>query len=201
MRVNVHSHIVVDQPRRSNKKADILHAALELFAQRGFHGTSVPEIARAAGVAAGTIYRHFESKEALVNELYRRSKAALMAQLYMGLVFDSDLRLQFGMFWGNLVTFARNDPMGFQFLEMHHHATYLDPTSLDLERRSLEPLAHLVEHSAAAEIMKPMPAAALMSIVWGAFVRLIKTEQEGHLELTDEILEQAEQACWDAITR
>lgn len=199
--MNVHSHIVIEQPKRTNKKAAILRAALELFAQRGFHGTSVPEIARTAGVAAGTIYRHFESKEALVNELYRRSKASLMARLYTGLVFDSDLRLQFGMFWGNLVTFARNDLMAFQFLEMHHHATYLDSTSRDLERRSLGPISQLIEHSAATDLMKPMPAAALMSIVWGAFVRLIKTEQEGYLELTDDTLAQAEQACWDAITR
>ncbi len=199
--MNVHSPVLIEQPGRTNKKPDILRAALELFAKRGFHGTSVPQIARDAGVAAGTIYRHFESKAALVNELYRRAKAALMAQLYTGLRLDGDLRLLFGMFWGNLATFARNEPMAFQFLEMHHHATYLDPTSLDLERRSLEPIAELLEHSAAAELMKPMPPAALMSIVWGAFVRLVKTEREGYLELTDELIVQAEQACWDAITR
>lgn len=199
--MNVHSHIVVEGPSRQNKKGAILDAALELFADRGFHGTSVPDIARSAGVAAGTIYRHFESKEALVNELYRRSKAGLMAHLYTGLGLDGDLRLLFGMFWSNLVSFARRQPMAFRFLELHHHATYLDPTSLDLERRSLEPIALLLERSAAVELMKPMPPAALMSIVWGSFVRLIKTEQEGYLDLDDDTLDQAEQACWDAITR
>jgi len=201
MRVNVHSRMDVDQPARSNKKPDILLAALSLFAERGFHGTSVPEIARTAGVAAGTIYRHFESKEALVNELYRRSKAALMAHLYTGLRLDGDLRLLFGMFWGNLASFARSESMAFQFLELHHHGTYLDPTSLDLERGSLEPIAKLLEHSTAVELMKPMPPAAMMSIVWGAFVRLIKSEKEGYLDLDDHVLAQAEQACWDAITR
>ena len=49
-------------------------AALELFVERGFYGTAVPEIAERAGVGAGTIYRYFESKEALVNALYREQK-------------------------------------------------------------------------------------------------------------------------------
>ena len=47
-----------------DKREAVLGAALELFVERGFHGTTVPEIAERAGVGAGTIYRHFASKEA-----------------------------------------------------------------------------------------------------------------------------------------
>src|SRR5689334_15289154 len=59
---------------RGDKREAILAAALELFVERGFYGTAVPEIAERAGVGAGTIYRYFESKETLVNELYREQK-------------------------------------------------------------------------------------------------------------------------------
>ena len=55
------------------KHQKILSAALELFANRGFHGTAVPDVAKLAGVGAGTIYRYFENKEALVNAVYHRS--------------------------------------------------------------------------------------------------------------------------------
>src|SRR6185503_418939 len=58
----------------TDKREAIMTAALELFVERGFFGTAVPEIADKAGVGAGTIYRYFESKEALVNELYRQEK-------------------------------------------------------------------------------------------------------------------------------
>src|SRR5262249_44827993 len=54
-----------------DKRAAILNAALELFEERGFEATSVPEIAGRAQVAVGTIYRYFVSKEAVVNALYR----------------------------------------------------------------------------------------------------------------------------------
>ena len=57
-----------------DKREAILQAALELFVERGFYGTAVPEIADRASVGAGTIYRYFESKEALVNAIYRQEK-------------------------------------------------------------------------------------------------------------------------------
>src|SRR5207245_677956 len=49
----------------------LIRAALELFTTTGYHFTTTPLIARKAGVAEGTIYRHFDSKQHLLNELYR----------------------------------------------------------------------------------------------------------------------------------
>src|SRR5687767_11805293 len=49
----------------------LLRAALELFTTTGFRSTTTPEIAERAGVAEGTIYRHFSGKEHLLNEVYR----------------------------------------------------------------------------------------------------------------------------------
>ncbi len=51
-------------PQRDTRQA-ILDAALECFAERGFHGVSVREIARAVGVRESGLYHHFGSKEAL----------------------------------------------------------------------------------------------------------------------------------------
>src|SRR5258708_14453597 len=49
----------------------LVRAALELFTTRGYHDTTTPLLAKKAGIAEGTIYRHFDSKEHLLNELYR----------------------------------------------------------------------------------------------------------------------------------
>ena len=46
-------------------------AALELFSSRGYHDTTTAQIAKKAGVAEGTIYRHFPSKQQLLNDIYR----------------------------------------------------------------------------------------------------------------------------------
>ena len=52
----------------------LIRAALELFSSRGYHDTTTAQIAKKAGVAEGTIYRHFPSKQQLLNELYRAAR-------------------------------------------------------------------------------------------------------------------------------
>ncbi len=49
-----------------SRKQWILTAATELFAKQGFNGTATSEIARKAGVAQGTVFHHFKSKENLL---------------------------------------------------------------------------------------------------------------------------------------
>jgi AcrR family transcriptional regulator len=58
-------------PRHSDTKHRISRAALDLFITKGVTETTTREIAQAADVAEGSIYRHFESKEALAWELFR----------------------------------------------------------------------------------------------------------------------------------
>src|SRR5205807_7389332 len=51
----------------------LVRAALELFTAQGYHDTTTPAIAKKAGVAEGTIYRHFAGKQQFFKELYRAS--------------------------------------------------------------------------------------------------------------------------------
>ena len=52
----------------------LIRVALELFSTRGYHDTTTAQIAKKAGIAEGTIYKHFSSKQQLLNELYRAAQ-------------------------------------------------------------------------------------------------------------------------------
>ena len=69
---------------RENKRSVIMQAAVELFANEGFHSTSISQIAQKAGISKGLIYNYFESKEELVKEIFLEG----MEQLFS--LFDSD---------------------------------------------------------------------------------------------------------------
>src|SRR3954463_12113239 len=56
--------------RSGDKRERILRAAVKVFAKNGFHATRVSEVAKAAGVADGTIYLYFKSKEELLFSLF-----------------------------------------------------------------------------------------------------------------------------------
>lgn len=63
-------------PRATRER--LVRAALELFTTQGYHASTTPQIAQRAGVAEGTIYRHFDSKEHLLNEIYRAAVRLLI---------------------------------------------------------------------------------------------------------------------------
>ncbi len=73
----MNDHSVVTVTTVTSKRDAILDAALELFSERTFASTSMPELAQRAGVGAGTIYRYFDSKDALVNALFQRWKTEM----------------------------------------------------------------------------------------------------------------------------
>jgi AcrR family transcriptional regulator len=63
------------------RRTAILDAAMQEFAARGFHGASIDEIARAAGISKALIYEHFPSKEELHVELIERHAGELFRRL------------------------------------------------------------------------------------------------------------------------
>lgn len=61
---------------RERRISDLVRAGEEVFFEKGYHNTSIEDIARKADYAVGTVYRYFESKEHLFEELlYRKMEA------------------------------------------------------------------------------------------------------------------------------
>jgi AcrR family transcriptional regulator len=67
--------------RRLDAQRRITEAALEAFAERGYHGTTTSEIAREAGVAEGTIFRYFATKKDLLLGVIAPVVAAVVAPI------------------------------------------------------------------------------------------------------------------------
>jgi len=182
-----------------DKREQILDAALELFVERGFYGTAVPEIAERAQVGAGTIYRYFDSKEALVNAIYRQQKMQF-AQVALGdFPATAPTREQFRTLWMRMAKFATMHPKAFVFMELHHHQRYLDAENVALEQRMLDLFSNVVVTAQAKGDLKVGPPRLLMGIVMGAFVGVIRScvEIDQPLESADWKL--AEQILWEAV--
>src|SRR6476469_3196970 len=61
----------------TTRRAELLGIAATLFADQGFTNTTVRDIADAAGILSGSLYHHFDSKEAMVDELLDSFQTAL----------------------------------------------------------------------------------------------------------------------------
>lgn len=184
------------RPADTDKRAAILDAALQLFVQRGFHGTAVPELAKLAGVGAGTIYRYFDSKEAIVNALYREWKPRISGFVISGLPPGGSAREAFHAVFARLTEFVSEHPEVYAFLELHHHAPYLDDVSRATEQQVYDFAHAFVLAAQARGALRAAPPAVLMALLHGAFVGFVRFKNEGRLSWSDDELAAAEDALW-----
>jgi len=183
----------------ASKEDAILSAALDLFVERGFHGANVPSIAERAGIAPGTIYYYFASKEALVNTLYRRWKGAIGRRVVDGFPIDRPPREQFRIVWDRMADFALAHPRELEFLELHHHRSYLDDESRATESQVFDFGIAMVRKAQAEQALRPLDPALLMSFANGAFLGVFRQGIAKRVPLTKESFMAAEQCCWEAI--
>lgn len=75
-----------------DKRDTILRAATQVFARRGFFQSQVADIARAAGVAAGTVYLYFRSKDDLLVSIFERTMKETLAEAESAIAVVADPR-------------------------------------------------------------------------------------------------------------
>jgi TetR/AcrR family fatty acid metabolism transcriptional regulator len=70
---------LADRADKADKRDAILRAAIETFAARGFFNAQVADVARGAGVAAGTVYLYFRGKDDLLISIFERTMKEAIA--------------------------------------------------------------------------------------------------------------------------
>lgn len=95
--------------RNPAHRVALLDAATRVFAAEGL-GASTASIAREAGVSTGTLFVYFESKTALVNELYVVLKAGMGRAATEGLAADASPREKLRSMWDRWMVWALEDP-------------------------------------------------------------------------------------------
>jgi AcrR family transcriptional regulator len=186
--------------RGDDKRERILDAALALFAARGFHGTAVPEVADEAGVGAGTIYRYFESKEAIVNALYQHWKQEALNRIFVGFPIDGSVKDKAIALFTGWAEFVVDHPTAAAFLELHHHAPYLDEQSRQIEAQGMAGVCVLIAEARSLGLVRDdVPPELLIALVQGMMTGLVRAHFEKRLVLDAALIAGAARCCWETV--
>lgn len=160
------------QQQKEETARRIFHAAIALFREHGYAGTTVDQIAQAAGVAKGTFFTHFASKDALLDhigaiQLARIAERIAADESFAGRDAISQIRIVMGI----LAEGIMSQPAEMRALTFEIMARR---SLFDIDRQGISELDALIERIIAAgqargELRADAPAARLATMARGTY--------------------------------
>ncbi len=188
---------------KDDKRSAVIHAALDLVAEHGFHGTPMAAVADRADVAAGTIYRYFQSKDALILETYRFLEKALNEVVTEGYPEGGTVRERYLHVGVALVRYLVDSPREFRFLEQFRNSPYgaEHRRALLLGKADKNMVLDLFEEGRREGIVKDLPIPVLLALAFGPLIQICRDAALGFIALDSRLLADSVEACWDAVRR
>ena len=185
------------------KREAVMQATLELVGEHGFHGSPMALIAERAGVAAGTIYRFFDSKDTLIKGIYASLEKQILAAVTLDYPAGHPVRVRFLHTGRQLVRFFIGSPLQFRFLEQYQNSPYGVASRRDkvFGRKDSNIIVELFEEAAEQKIIKDLPLPILFALTFGPLVDICRDHILKFITLDDGLIERTVEACWDAVRR
>jgi TetR/AcrR family fatty acid metabolism transcriptional regulator len=161
----------VGRGSREDKRQRIIDAAVEVFADKGFFGAKVAEIADAAGVADGTIYLYFKSKDDILVSLFREKMNEILHRFLTMLAETDDPEEQLRRYISEHLELVQAQPKLMQVLtvELRQSATFMKEHTPQAFGRYLAVLAGVIERGQAAGVFRRgIDAGLLGRAIFGA---------------------------------
>ena len=147
------------RPKSDDKHIALLLAAEQVFAQRGMAAAPTSAISKAAGVAEGTLFTYFRTKDELVNALYRSIKLDLADALMTRFPRTGPVRDRLEYLWDAFVDWGVANP---QRLNVLDQLSVADRVSEESKAVGYEPFAEieaLAQHSIDTGVLQAYPVA------------------------------------------
>lgn len=187
------------QLENPEKKEAILQSTLELIGSNGFHGSPMSLIAKNAGVAAGTIYHYFPSKEELIFELYAHIKSGLKAAMFKNDDENMPFQERFFNLFVNLCSHYIKNPNALTFLEQYSSSPFLKCNPVHQKKKYNQEMIEFFNYGIEKGHLKKIDDHLLAPVFHGTIMSTAKHHITGRYKFTQESLLNVAQIIWDGI--
>jgi AcrR family transcriptional regulator len=180
----------------TDRAAAVRAALRELVAERGFHGASMSAVAKRAGVATGTAYVHYSSKDELVLAAYLESKRSLGGAAVAGIDPGAPPEQRFRSLWSAAFEYLRANRGEARFLVQADGSPYAESFHREALAVQDDPLLAAAEAPDMAALLLPLAVEVLYELGLAPAVHLAARGAD----LDDAAIRLAAGGCWRAIT-
>jgi len=174
---------VISQSKMT-KEDKIFEAALSLFTTKGFHGTPTSEIAKTAGVANGTLFHYFKTKEVLVNSLYLKVKNEMVEESTIGVEKIESLKLKLEYLWSKTIHWAMTNPQKIFFIQQYMYSPYITSNTQEEVDKIKEAYINLIQAGIDSGEIKEIPLDLIYNIatqqLFGMIQYLVANPEKYH---------------------
>ncbi|MBI9044004.1 MAG: TetR/AcrR family transcriptional regulator [Anaerolineaceae bacterium] len=185
---------------KTDKRKAILESTLQLISERGFHDTPMSLVAKESGVAAGTIYRYFDNKEALINELFIELKGALLQAAVVDIDEQDKPRKMLEKIWRNIFNYCIQNLEAMRFIEQFHNSPFQTPEIQTAVDKYYEPWIIQFETFVHKGIFRDIPFEMYTAFTYDLIIAFAKRHLNGTLIMDEQNMKLAFNASWDLIT-
>lgn len=167
-------YICADMRNKDDQKAiTIRQEAIKMIVAHGFDGLSMQKLAKAAGISPSTIYVYFESREALVNQLFVEIEEKFERDALKN--FNADMNFEQGLWtqWLNRYRNILENPVEYLFFEQFRNSPLIkqnDAKDTDFRKQMNLFFKNAIDRKEIAE----MPVEIFWAVAYGAFYILVK---------------------------
>ena len=186
-----------------DKRDAILAAALRLIARFGLHNTPMSAVAREAGVAVGTVYLYFPSKEAMINALYLHvledRNRSLFQDVGQRTESAADPRAALWEAWHALARWHLEHEEGSNLIAQCRASGILSEETRAAEQRTDARGLVLYEQAIEQGHLRRMSRYVFWALLAGPVYALVQMRDAGETEITDEILRATFEGVWRSL--
>ncbi|OSZ81772.1 TetR family transcriptional regulator [Chitinophagaceae bacterium IBVUCB1] len=147
-----------------DKQKEILNAALKLFTEYGFHGTPTSKIAQAAGVANGTLFHYYPTKDELIIALYADIKQRLGFCVMQGVVQTDSVYQQAKKFYTAALQWGIENSLEFRYVQQFTSSPYAAMLPEELKEQNNITI-NLIKQGIKEKTIKVIPAEYAMALI------------------------------------
>ena len=151
----------------ADKKQKIFAAALSVFAERGFHAATMDQIAASSGFGKGTLYRHFKSKEALLERLLTETSEQIIGDLSTIFSGHTEVLEQIQAFIEHWVGFIETNHVLYRLIQSEGMRVFGAAQRTTFNEHLISNLPMLKEHFAAMNTQRTLKLTSFHTVAYG----------------------------------
>jgi AcrR family transcriptional regulator len=157
-------------PSEAQTRTRILQAAQRLFAAQGFDGTTTRDLAQAAGVAEGTLFRHFANKKAILVEVATNGWVEILTDLLTELSEMGSYKAVAQVMRRRMWNFQKNaDMMRVCFMEVQFHSDLRDRIQIEVIDKMTDVAEAFFQTAMDKGVYRQMDAKLVAKVFLGMF--------------------------------